>query len=238
MSGTDITVIIPVLNEEDSIGRVLRDIPVGCVARMIVVDNGSTDRTAEVATAEGALVVREPQRGYGAACLRGIEEAKRFSPDVIVFLDGDYSDHPEEMPSLVRPILEDGVDMVIGSRILGEREPGALPFQSMIGNLMVPRIIRLLYGAHYTDLGPFRAIRFDRLMALQMEDRNFGWTVEMQIKAARQGYRTVDVPVRYRRRVGVSKITGTFSGAVRAGFKILWVTFSSIFRARRIRRSV
>jgi glycosyltransferase involved in cell wall biosynthesis len=229
----DITVIIPVLNEEDSIGLVLGDIPAGLASRVIVVDNGSTDRTGEVAARAGAIVVREPQRGYGAACLRGIEEAGRFAPDIIVFLDGDYSDHPEEMPLLVNPILEEGYDMVIGSRILGNREPGALPVQALIGNLMVPRIIRVLYGARYTDLGPFRAIRFDRLLALGMEDRNFGWTVEMQIKAARQGYRVLDVPVRYRRRVGVSKITGTFSGAVRAGIKILWVTLTYTFKGGR-----
>ena len=227
--GRNIVVIIPVLNEEDSIGLVLANIPAGMAAAVIVVDNGSTDRTAAVAAEGGAVVVREPRRGYGAACLRGMAEAARFDPDVIVFLDGDYSDYPEEMADLVRPIVEDGCDMVIGSRMLGRRAPGSMPFQAVIGNVLVPRIIRWLYGHRYTDLGPFRAIRYDRLLELEMADKDFGWTVEMQIKAAQQGYRTLDVPVSYRRRVGISKITGTLSGAIRAGVKILWVTFRYAF---------
>ncbi len=221
----NIVVIIPVLNEEESIGLVLAHIPSGMAAAVIVVDNGSTDRTAAVAEEGGAVVVREPRRGYGAACLRGMAEAARFSPDVIVFLDGDFSDYPEEMADLVRPIAEDGCDLVIGSRMLGRRAPGSMPVQALIGNILVPRIVQWLYGHRYTDLGPFRAIRYDRLLELEMADQNFGWTVEMQIKAAQKGYRTVDVPVSYRRRVGVSKITGTLSGAIRAGVKILWVTF-------------
>ena len=225
VDGRTIVVIIPVLNEEESIGLVLAHIPEDMAAAVIVVDNGSTDRTATVAAEGGAVVVREPRRGYGAACLRGMAEAARFAPDVIVFLDGDYSDYPEEMADLVRPILDEGYDMVIGSRMLGHRAPGSMPVQAVIGNVLVPRIIRWLYGHRYTDLGPFRAIRYERLLELEMADQNFGWTVEMQIKAAQKGYRTVDVPVNYRRRVGVSKITGTLSGAVRAGVKILWVTF-------------
>ncbi len=225
-----IVVIIPVLNEEDSIGLVLEHIPEGMATAVIVVDNGSTDRTGAVAAEGGAVVVREPRRGYGAACLRGMAEAARFDPDVIVFLDGDYSDYPEDMADLVRPVEEAGYDMVIGSRMLGHRAPGAMPVQALIGNVLVPRIIRWLYGHRYTDLGPFRAIRYDRLLELEMADRNFGWTVEMQIKAAQRKYRTLDVPVRYRKRVGVSKITGTLSGAVRAGVKILWVTFRYALR--------
>jgi glycosyltransferase involved in cell wall biosynthesis len=228
----DITVIIPVLNEEDAIGLVLADIPARMVSRVIVVDNGSTDRTGQMASEAGAIVVRESKRGYGVACLRGMAEAKQYQPDLIVFLDGDYSDYPEDMALLVKPILEAGFDMAIGSRMLGQREPGALPIQSLIGNYLVPQIIRFLYGHHYTDLGPFRAIRYDRLVDLNMEDTNFGWTVEMQIKAAQKKYRTIDVPVRYRQRIGVSKITGTLSGAVRAGFKILWVTFTYVFRKK------
>ena len=229
VDGRNIVVIIPVLNEEDSIGLVLAHIPEEMAAAVIVVDNGSTDRTAAVALEGGAVVVREPRRGYGAACLRGMAEAVRFAPDVIVFLDGDYSDYPEEMADLVRPVMEEGCDLVIGSRMLGRRAPGSMPVQAVIGNVLVPRIIRWLYGHRYTDLGPFRAIRYDRLLELEMADQNFGWTVEMQIKAAQKGYRTLDVPVRYRRRVGVSKITGTLSGAVRAGVKILWVTFRYAF---------
>ena len=230
--GRNIVVIIPVLNEEDSIGVVLAHIPEGMAAAVIVVDNGSTDRTAAVAAEGCAVVVSEPRRGYGAACLRGMAEAARFAPDVIVFLDGDYSDYPEEMADLVRPILDEGYDMVIGSRMLGHRAPGSMPVQAVIGNVLVPRIIRWLYGHRYTDLGPFRAIRYDRLLKLEMTDQNFGWTVEMQIKAAQKGYRTLDVPVRYRKRVGVSKITGTLSGAVRAGVKILWVTFRYAFERK------
>ena len=221
----NIVVIIPVLNEEDSIGLVLAHIPERMAEAVIVVDNGSTDGTAAVAEEGGAVVVREPRRGYGAACLRGMAKAARFAPDVIVFLDGDYSDYPEEMEDLVQPITDEGYDLVIGSRLLGHRTPGSMPVQAVIGTVLVPRIIRWLYGHRYTDLGPFRAIRYDRLLELEMADQNFGWTVEMQIKAAQKGYRTLDVPVRYRKRVGVSKITGTLSGAVKAGVKILWVTF-------------
>jgi glycosyltransferase involved in cell wall biosynthesis len=169
----DITVIIPVLNEEDAIGLVLADIPARMVSRVIVVDNGSTDRTGQMASEAGAIVVRESKRGYGVACLRGMAEAKQYQPDLIVFLDGDYSDYPEDMALLVKPILEAGFDMAIGSRMLGQREPGALPIQSLIGNYLVPQIIRFLYGHHYTDLGPFRAIRYDRLVDLNMEDMNF-----------------------------------------------------------------
>jgi len=223
-------VIIPVLNEEESIGLVLSKIPTGFVRVVIVVDNGSTDRTVAIATKAGALVVQESRRGYGAACQRGVREAGYYSPDIIVFLDGDYSDYPEEIIKLVHPIATGDYDMVIGSRLLGQRRPGAMPIQALIGNLLVPRIIQWLYGHNYTDLGPFRAIRYDRLMALGMVDLNFGWTVEMQIKAAQKRYRTLDVPVSYRQRVGISKITGTWSGSIKAGIKILWVTFGYALR--------
>ena len=217
-----IAVVIPALDEEQAIGKVLRDIPEGA-RQVVVVDNGSRDRTAEVARGLGAEVVAEPRRGYGQACLTGIAQLDR--PDIVVFLDGDYSDYPEEMSALVAPLFTGEADMVIGSRTLGQREKGALLPQARFGNWLSPLLIRLLFGVSFTDLGPFRALRFDALQRLAMQDRDFGWTVEMQVKAARLGLRAVEVPVRYRRRIGTSKITGTLSGTLRAGHKILWTIF-------------
>jgi len=221
-SPSAIAVIIPALDEEQAIGKVLRDIPEGA-SQVVVVDNGSRDRTAEVARGLGAEVVAEPRRGYGQACLKGIAQLDR--PDIVVFLDGDYSDYPEEMSALVAPLLTGEADMVIGSRTLGQREKGALLPQARFGNWLSTLLIRLLFGVSFTDLGPFRALRFDALQRLAMQDRDFGWTVEMQVKAARLGLRSVEVPVRYRRRIGTSKITGTLSGTLRAGHKILWTIF-------------
>lgn len=219
-----VAVVIPALNEERSLPLVLRDLPQ--VGRVVVVDNGCTDATADVAAAHGADVVHEPQRGYGAACFRGVTAiaptAGHAPPRIVVFLDADYSDHPERLPELVRPILEDRADFVLGSRLLGCREPGAMPPQSLYGNRLACWLMRLLFGARYTDLGPFRAIAYDRLLELGMLDRGFGWTIEMQIKAVRAGLRIEEVPVPYRRRIGASKISGTFSGTVRAGSKILY----------------
>ena len=217
-----IAVVIPALDEEQAIGKVLRDIPEGA-SQVVVVDNGSRDRTAEVARGLGAEVVAEPRRGYGQACLTGIAQLDR--PDIVVFLDGDYSDYPEEMSALVAPLLTGEADMVIGSRTLGQREKGALLPQARFGNWLSTLLIRLLFGVPFTDLGPFRALRFDALQRLAMQDRDFGWTVEMQVKAARLGLRAVEVPVRYRRRIGTSKITDTLSGTLRAGHKILWTIF-------------
>lgn len=217
-----IAVVIPALDEEEAIGKVLRDIP-DIVRQVVVVDNGSRDRTGEVARDLGALVVAEPRRGYGQACLTGI--AQLDHPDIVVFLDGDYSDHPEEMLDLVVPLVAGEADMVIGSRTLGARERGALLPQARFGNWLSTLLIRLLFGVSFTDLGPFRALRYDALKRLAMRDRDFGWTVEMQVKAARLGLRSVEVPVRYRRRIGTSKITGTLSGTLRAGYKILWTIF-------------
>ena len=217
-----IAVVIPALDEEQAIGKVLREIPEGA-SQVVVVDNGSRDRTAEVARGLGAEVVAEPRRGYGQACLTGIAQLDR--PDIVVFLDGDYSDYPEEMSALVAPLLTGEADMVIGSRTLGQREKGALLPQARFGNWLSTLLIRLLFGVSFTDLGPFRALRFDALQRLAMQDRDFGWTVEMQVKAARLGLRAVEVPVRYRRRIGTSKITGTLSGTLRAGHKILWTIF-------------
>ncbi|MBI2924001.1 MAG: glycosyltransferase family 2 protein [Planctomycetes bacterium] len=216
-----VAVVIPALNEEKSLPLVLAALPK--VDDVVVVDNGSKDRTAEVAVAGGARVVSEPRRGYGSACLAGIAALRE--PEVVVFVDADFSDHPDELPRLVEPIEAGRADMVIGSRALGEREAGALLPQARFGNALACFLMRLIYGHRYTDLGPFRAIRFESLKKLGMRDRNFGWTVEMQIRALRHGLRVCEVPVSYRRRVGVSKITGTVSGTVRAGYKILWTIF-------------
>lgn len=214
-------VIIPVFNERDSLPLVVGDIPKDAVSEIVVVDNASTDGTDLVAQNLPVRLVTEPRRGYGSACLAGVAALASDPPDVIVFLDGDYSDHPEEMRDLLKAVAA-GADLVIGSRALGRREPGALLPQARFGNLLACFLIRLLYKHRYTDLGPFRAIRWDAYQRLGMQDTNFGWTCEMQVKALRQRLRIAEVPVSYRRRVGVSKITGTLSGTLAAGYKILW----------------
>lgn len=227
MDLTGVTVVIPALNEAESLPFVLRDLPQ--VGRVIVVDNGSTDATATVAHDGGAMVVGELRRGYGAACLKGLATVDELvkggqaRPQVIVFVDADYSDHPDQLPRLVEPILTGVADFVLGSRLLGTREPGAMPPQSIFGNRLACFLMRLLFGTRYTDLGPFRAIDYRSLLQLRMSDQNFGWTVEMQIKAARHGLRMVEVPVPYRRRIGQSKISGTVLGTIKAGYKILYL---------------
>ena len=218
-----VDVIIPALNEQDALPLVLRDIPRPPVRRVIVADNGSTDRTAEVALKNGAEVVHEPERGYGAACLKALAHLAADPPDIVVFLDGDYSDHPDELLSLIDPIRAGDADMVVGSRTRGRQERGALSPQQRAGNAVACGALRLMYGVRYTDLGPFRAIRWQTLQALGMQDRNYGWTVEMQIKAARRGVAYREVPVSYRQRIGVSKVSGTVRGSVSAGAKILWL---------------
>jgi glycosyltransferase involved in cell wall biosynthesis len=225
MSERPIDVIIPAFNEEASIAAVLADIPRPLVRRIVVVDNASTDRTAEAAAAAGAVVIHEPARGYGSACLAGLRHIAADPPSIVTFLDADYSDRPEELPSVVQPLLDGTADLVVGSRVTGEREPGALLPQARFGNWLATRLIHLLYGERMTDLGPFRAISWPRLVELRMADRDFGWTVEMQVKAARAGLRYREVPVSYRKRIGTSKITGTVSGSVRAGWKILYTIF-------------
>ena len=221
-----VDVIIPALNEQASIAFVLRELP--AVRTVFVVDNGSTDRTAEIAEKHGADVLQEPQRGYGAACLRGLREISDRSkagvpqPDIVAFIDADHSDHPQFLTQMVDKISNEGFDFVLGSRLLGEREPGAMPWQSIFGNKLACFLMRRFFGGQYTDLGPFRAITYRALKHLAMNDENFGWTIEMQIKATRAQLRTTEIPVPYRKRVGTSKISGTISGSFKAGCKILY----------------
>jgi len=222
MAAEDIVVIIPARNEERSIGLVIRDIPRDGIAEIIVVDNGSTDRTAAVARAAGATVLSESRRGYGYACLAGMAHVTPSPRRVIVFLDGDYSDYPEELPLVAGPVLRGEADMVIGSRITGKRESGAMLPQALIGNRIACGLIKLFWGYRFTDLGPFRAVRMDALQHMQMNEPTFGWTVEMQIKGAKMKMRCTEVPVRYRRRIGQSKVTGTLTGTVMASVMILF----------------
>ena len=204
----------------------------GLVDRVIVVDNGSTDATVDVARNAGALVVHEPQRGYGAACLRGLAELAVEPPDVVLFLDGDASDHPEDALMVLNTVNNTEVEMCLGSRVLGDAERGSLTPVQRFGNWLSTRLIAMLWNVHYTDLGPLRAVRWDTLMRLGMQDRTWGWTVEMQIKAAKHGIRTQEIPVRYRRRIGTSKISGTIVGSLRAGTKIL-TTIARLALSRR-----
>ena len=215
-----VDVVIPALNEEAALPLVLGDIPRDLVRRVVVADNGSTDRTAEVARAHDAEVVHQPERGYGAACLAALHHLRADPPDVVVFLDGDHADDATQLGLLLAPLLRGEADLVLGSRVAGATH-GALTPQQRVGNRVACVALRTLYGARYTDLGPFRAIRWDALAQLNMVDRNYGWTVEMQIKAAQRGLRHVEVPVRYRPRVGTSKVSGTVRGTLGASYKIL-----------------
>src|SRR5437867_5278058 len=218
----EVAVVIPALNESASVPKVIDSIPRNRVCEIIVVDNGSTDDTAGAARRAGARVVIEPRRGYGSACLAGIAALACRPPDIVVFLDADFSDHPGELPLLLAPIEEGRADLVIGSRAMGRRERGSLMPQARFGNWLATRLIRLFSGVRFTDLVPFRAIRYESLKALRMRDADFGWTVEMQMKAALTELRIAEVPVSYRKRIGTSKITGTVSGSLLAGAKILW----------------
>ncbi len=221
-----ISVVIPTRNEAGSIGRVLKDIPRPPVTDIVVVDSQSTDGTPAIAAANGARVVSEPRSGYGRACLTGIQQLS--ASDVIVFLDGDYSDRPAELPQLIEPILSGHADIVIGSRLAGHRERGALPWHSVAGNWLAARLIRRLYGVAITDLGPFRAARADLVRALDLRETGYGWAVELILRGALAGARIVEAPVSYHPRIGRSKITGTIRGSVGAA----WCIFSRIFRYR------
>ena len=221
-----IKVIIPAFNEENGIGEVIREIPKNLISEIIVINNASTDNTEQIAIEAGAIVLRELVPGYGRACLKGIEYLKQTQPepDVVVFLDADHSDYPEEIPELLKPITQ-GADLVIGSRALGIKEDGSMTPQQIFGNWLATRLLKLFYGVKFTDLGPFRVIRFSKLIELEMQDKTYGWTVEMQLKAAKKGFHCVEVPVRYRKRIGFSKISGTVKGTIMAGYKILATIF-------------
>lgn len=222
-----IHVIIPAYNEALSIDQVISEIPAGMVTEIIVVNNASTDNTAAVAKKAGATVLHEPNPGYGNACLTGIAYCRNQSPQpgVVVFLDGDHSDYPQEMGKLLRPILENKADLVIGSRALGKRQKGSMTIPQVFGNWLATHLLKIFFGASFTDLGPFRAIRFSSLVSLDMQDKTYGWTVEMQIKSAKQKLRYTEVPVGYRKRIGVSKISGTVKGTIMAGYKIIHTLF-------------
>lgn len=225
-----VDIIIPAFNEEKSIGKVVQAIPMNLVREVVVCNNASTDSTPQVARENGATVVNVPQKGYGMACLAGIEyiDAKSISPDVVVFLDGDFSDHPEELPLLLTPIAEDNMDMVIGSRALGDMERGAMMPQQIFGNWLATTLMKIIYNYEFSDLGPFRSIKYSALKRLDMQDKDFGWTVEMQVKAAKYKLKCTEVAVSYRKRIGVSKVSGTVKGTLLAGHKILWTIFKLI----------
>ena len=222
-----ISVIIPAYNEQDSVGLVLKGIPSALIDEVVLVNNASTDKTAEVAKQAGATVLMENQKGYGKACLKGIDylNGKTDKPEIVVFLDADYSDHPEELSNLIKPIIENGFDMVLGSRSLGERERGSMTPQQVFGNWLACLLMKWLFDSRFTDLGPFRAIKYEKLVELNMRDEDFGWTVEMQVKAIKKGYKYTEVPVSYRKRIGVSKVSGTIYGTVMAGYKIITTIF-------------
>ncbi len=228
---THIKVIIPAYNEQDSIANVIQDIP-KTVTEVIVVNNNSTDNTVKNAQHAGATVLTEVNKGYGYACLKGMDYIAQQDdkPDIIVFLDGDYSDYPEELTKLVAPILDDNIDFVIGSRVKRLREGGSMTPQQVFGNWLATFLMRLFFGAKFTDLGPFRAIKYTKLVALNMGDKTYGWTVEMQLKALKQKLSYTEIPVRYKQRIGVSKVSGTVKGTIFAGFKILGWIFKYSFK--------
>ncbi len=227
----NIKVIIPAYNEADSIALVIKDIP-SIVNEVIVVNNNSTDKTAEVAQSAGATVLFQPQMGYGYACLKGMEYVSNLSikPDIIVFMDGDYSDYPEQLTELIKPIIDDNIDFVIGTRSRALQEKGSMTPQQHFGNWLATFLMRILFGATFTDLGPFRAIKYQKLLDLQMQDKTYGWTIEMQLKALKQNLTYIEVPVKYKKRIGISKVSGTIKGSIFAGVKILGWIFKYSFK--------
>jgi glycosyltransferase involved in cell wall biosynthesis len=226
-----IDVIIPAYNEAASIGLVIGDIP-SLVREVIVVSNNSTDATESVAQKAGATVLKESQKGYGFACLKGMQylSEKKVKPDIVVFLDGDYSDYPEQLTQLIAPIINNNIDFVIGARVKRLREDGAMTFPQRFGNWLATNLMSLFFGAKFTDLGPFRAIKYNKLLALHMQDKTYGWTVEMQLKALKKNYTYTEVPMEYRNRIGTSKVSGTLKGAIFAGIKILSWIFKYTFK--------
>ncbi|WP_373055744.1 glycosyltransferase family 2 protein [Zunongwangia sp. H14] len=220
-----IKVIIPAFNEAASIGKVISEIP-KTVSEVIVVSNNSTDATEENAKAAGATVVSEERKGYGYACLKGMDyvAAQELKPDIIVFLDGDYSDYPSELTKITAPIIDDNIDFVIGARVKKWRQKGSMTFPQIFGNWLATSLMKLFFNARFTDLGPFRAIKYEKLLKLRMVDKTYGWTIEMQLKALKHGLRYIEIPVHYKNRIGVSKVSGTVKGAIFAGIKILkWI---------------
>jgi glycosyltransferase involved in cell wall biosynthesis len=226
-----INVIIPAYNEQDSIGKVVRDIP-KIVDEIIVISNNSADKTEENAKNAGATVLSESRKGYGYACLKGMDyiSQKEIKPEIVVFLDGDYSDYPEQLTALINPILIDNLDFVVGARVKEQRESGAMTPQQVFGNWLATTLMKLFFNARFTDLGPFRAIKYDKLLGLKMEDTTYGWTVEMQLKALKQQLTYTEVRMKYRNRIGVSKVSGTIKGSILAGIKILGWIFKYSFK--------
>ncbi len=227
----NIKVIIPAYNEQDSIANVIRDIP-AFVDEVIVISNNSTDDTELNAKNAGATVLKEDRKGYGYACLKGMQyiSKKNNKPDIIVFLDGDYSDYPEQLTEIVSPIINKDIDFVIGSRIKRLREKGSMTPQQVFGNWLATFLMKLFFKANFTDLGPFRAIKYSKLLELQMEDKTYGWTVEMQLKVLKKKFSYTEIPVKYRNRIGVSKVSGTVKGTIFAGVKILSWIFKYSFK--------
>lgn len=227
----NIKVVIPAFNEENAIENVIKEIP-KIVHEIIVIDNNSNDNTKIVANMAGATVLTEKRKGYGYACLKGLDYISKLEkkPNIVVFLDGDYSDYPEELTNLVKPIIENNIDFVIGARVKELRESGSMTPQQIFGNWLATFLMKLFFNAKFSDLGPFRAIKYEKLLQLNMEDKTYGWTVEMQLKVLKQKMSYIEIPVRYKNRIGVSKVSGTVKGTIMAGIKIIGWIFKYAFK--------